>query len=222
MSNYNCCFLTCIQISQEAGKVVWYSNLFKKFPQFIVIHTVKGFGIVNKAEVDVFLELSCFFCDPTDVGNLISGSSASSKSSLNILKCSIHLLLTSGLENFEDYFASMWDECSYVVVWTFFGITFLWIGMNTDLFQSCGHCWVFQICWHIECSTFIASSFRIWNSSAGIPSLLLILFIVIFQMTRPLDFKLQDVWLWVSEHMIMAIWVINFCIVLLCILATFS
>ena len=222
MSNYNCCFLTCIQISQEAGKVVWYSNLFKKFPQFIVIHTVKGFGIVNKAEVDVFLELSCFFCDPTDVGNLISGSSASSKSSLNILKCSIHLLLTSGLENFEDYFASMWDECSYVVVWTFFGITFLWIGMKTDLFQSCGHCRVFQISWHLEGSTFIASSFRIWNSSAGIPSLLLTLFIVIFQMTRPLDFKLQDVWLWVSEHMIMAIWVINFCIVLLCILATFS
>ena len=222
MSNYNCFFLTCIQISQEAGKVVWYSNLFKKFPQFIVIHTVKGFGIVNKAEVDVFLELSCFFCDPTGVGHLISGSSASSKSSLNILKCSIHVLLTSGLENFGHYFASMWDECSCVVVWTFFGITFLWIGMKTDLFQSCGHCWVFQICWHIECSTFIASSFRIWNSSAGIPSPPLTLFIVIFQMTRPLDFKLQDVWLWVSEHMIMAIWVINFCIVLLCILATFS
>ena len=84
MSSSNCCFLTCIQISQEAGQVVLYSCLFKNFPQFIVIHTVKGFGIVNKAEVDVFLEFSCFFDDPMDVGNLISGSSAFSKSNLNI------------------------------------------------------------------------------------------------------------------------------------------
>ena len=71
MSSSNSCFLTCIQTSQEAGKVVWYSHLFKNFPQFVVIHTVKGFGVVNKAEIDVFLELSCFFYDPTDVGNLI-------------------------------------------------------------------------------------------------------------------------------------------------------
>ena len=75
MSGSNCCFLTCIQISQEAGQVVWYSHLFQTFPQFIVIHTVKGFGIVNKAEIDVFLEISCFFDDPADVRNLISGSS---------------------------------------------------------------------------------------------------------------------------------------------------
>ena len=78
-----CCFLTCIQISQEADQVVWYSHLFQNFPQFIVIHTVKGFGIVNKAEIDVFLELSCFFNDPAGVGNLISGSSAFSKTRLN-------------------------------------------------------------------------------------------------------------------------------------------
>ena len=84
MSSSNCCFLTCIQISQEAGQVIWYSHLLKNFPQFVVIHTVKGFGIVNKAEVDVFLELSCFFDDPADVGNFISGSSAFSKTSLNI------------------------------------------------------------------------------------------------------------------------------------------
>ena len=84
MSNSNCCFLTCILISQEAGQVVWYSHLFQNFPQFVVIHTVKGFGIVNKAEIDVFLELSCFFNDPVDVGNLISGSSAFPKTSLNI------------------------------------------------------------------------------------------------------------------------------------------
>ena len=86
MSSTNYCFLTFIQISQEAGQVVWYSHLFQNFPQFIVIHTVKGFGIVNKAEIDVFLELSCFFDHPADVGNLISGSSAFSKTSLNIWK----------------------------------------------------------------------------------------------------------------------------------------
>ena len=84
--------------------MVWYSHLLKNFPQFIVIHTVKGFGIVNKAEIDVFLELSCFFNDLTDVGNLISGSSAFSKSSLNIWKFTVHVLLKPGLENFERYF----------------------------------------------------------------------------------------------------------------------
>ena len=93
---------------------------------FVVIHTVKGFGIVNKAEIDVFLELSCSFDDPTDVGNLISGSSAISKSSLNIWKFMVHILLKPGLENFEHYFSSMWDECICVVVWAFFGIAFLW------------------------------------------------------------------------------------------------
>ena len=84
MSGSNCCFLTCIQVFQEAGKVVWYSYLLKNVPEFVVMHTVKGFGIIDKAEVDVFLELSCSFDDPADVGNLISGSSAFSKSSLNI------------------------------------------------------------------------------------------------------------------------------------------
>ena len=79
MCGSNCCFFTCVQVFQEAGKAVWYSHLFQNFPQFIVIHTVKGFGIVNKAEIDVFLELSFFFDDPADVGNLISGSSAFSK-----------------------------------------------------------------------------------------------------------------------------------------------
>ena len=87
--------------------MVWYSHLLKNFPQFVVIYTVKGFGVVNKAEVDIFLELSCFFSDPTDVGNLISGSSAFSKSSLNIWKFTVHVLLTPGLENFEHYFASV-------------------------------------------------------------------------------------------------------------------
>ena len=87
--------------------MVWYSHLFQNFPQFIVIHTVKGFGIVNKAEIDVFLELSGFFNDPMDVGNLISGSSAYSKTSLNIWKFMVHGLLKPGLENFEHYFTSV-------------------------------------------------------------------------------------------------------------------
>src|SRR5574340_1187928 len=97
MSGPNCCFLTCIQISQEAGQVVWYSHFFQNFPQFVVIHTVKGFGIVYKAEIDVFLELSRFFNDPTDVGNLISGSSAFSKTSLNIRKFTVQV--TSVMSN---------------------------------------------------------------------------------------------------------------------------
>src|SRR5574337_1100197 len=107
MSSSNCCFLTCTQISQEAGQVVWYSYLFQNFPQVIVIHTVKGFGIVNKAEIDVSLELSCFFNDPADVGNLISGSSAFSKTSLDICKFTVHVLLKPGLENFEHYFTTV-------------------------------------------------------------------------------------------------------------------
>ena len=126
MSSSNCCFLTCIQVSQEAGKVVWYSHLFQNFPQFVVIHTVKGFSVVNEAEVDVFLEFSWFFYDPVDVGNLISGSSAFSKTSLNIWEFSVHVLLKPSLVNFEHYLASMWNECNCVVIWTFFGTVFLW------------------------------------------------------------------------------------------------
>ena len=116
---------------------------------------------------------------PADVGNLISSSSTFSETSLNILKFMVHLLPKPGLENFKHYFTSVWNECNCVVVWAFFGIAFLWIGMKTDLFQSFGQCWVFQICWHIECSTFTASSFRIWNSSAGILSPPLALFIIV-------------------------------------------
>ena len=96
-----------------------------EFSQFVVIHTVKGFSVVNEAEVDVFVEFPCFFYDPTDVGNLISDSSAFSKSSLNIWKFSVHELLKPDLENFEHYFASMWNEHNCVVAWTFFGIALL-------------------------------------------------------------------------------------------------
>ena len=103
MFGSNCCFLTCIQVSQETGKVVWYSHLFKNFLKFVVSHTVKGFSVVNKAEVGVFLELSCFFYDPVDVGSLISSSSAFCKSTLKIWKFMVHILLKPGLENFENY-----------------------------------------------------------------------------------------------------------------------
>ena len=139
----NCCFPTFIQISQEAGQVVWYSDLCQNFPQFVVIHTVKGFGIVSKAEVHVLLELFCFFHDPADVGNLISGSSAFSKSSLNIWKFIVHVLLKPDLENFEHYFDSVWDECNCVVVWAFFGIAFLW-----DWNEN----WPFPVLWPLPSS----------------------------------------------------------------------
>ena len=186
MSSSNCCFLICIQISQEAGQMFWYSHLFKNFPQWWLRHkasaynagdiqslgwedllekeiaayssilawkidwmeepgrlqsmglqrvghdwaisltyTVKGFGVVSTAEVDVFLELLCFFNDSANFGHFISSSSAFSKSSLNIWKFMVHILLKPGLENFEHYFTSVWDECNCAVVWTFFGIALL-------------------------------------------------------------------------------------------------
>ena len=139
--------------------MVWYSHLFKNFLQYFVIHTVKGFGVVNKAEVDVFLEFSCFFYDPVDVGNLVSGSSTFLKSILNIWKFMANVLLKPGLENF--YLLAC--ELSAVVWWFEHSMTFPFfeIEMKTDLFQPCGHCCIFQICWHIECSTLTASSFRI-------------------------------------------------------------
>ena len=134
MSSFNCCFLTCIQVSHEVGKVVWYSHLFKNFPQSVVIHTVKDFSVVNKAEVGTFLELSCSFDDPTDVGNLISYSSVFSKSCLNIRKFMAHVLLKCGLENFEHYFTSMWDECNCAVVWAqLHSLTILWHCLSLGL-----------------------------------------------------------------------------------------
>ena len=125
MSSSNCCFLTYIQISQEASQVVWHSHRLKNFAEFVVIHTGKGFGIVNKTKVDVFVELSWFLNNATDVGNLISHSSAFFKTSLYIWKFMVHVLLKPGLKNFEHHFTSMWDECNCVVVWPFFDIVFL-------------------------------------------------------------------------------------------------
>ena len=126
MSSFNYCFLTCIQVSQETSKVFWYSHLFKNFPQFVVIHTVKDFHIVNEVEVDGFLEFPCFPYDPMDFGDLISGFSAFSKSSLYIWNFSVHILLKPGLKDFEHYLVDMWNEHTCAVVWAFFGIASLW------------------------------------------------------------------------------------------------
>ena len=123
VSSSNCCFLTCIQVSQEAVKVVWYSHLFQNFPQFVVIHTVKGFNIVNAAAVDVFLEFSSFFYDPTDVGDLISGFSAFSKSNSNIWKFLVHVLLKPSLKNFDitclvcEMSAVVWEFEHSLAIW---------------------------------------------------------------------------------------------------------
>ena len=138
MSSSSYCFLSIIHVSQETSKVVWYSHFFQNFPQSLVIHAVKGFSIIKKAEVDVFLEISCFFYDPMNVGSLITGSFAFSKSSLNIWKFSVHIILKPSLENFEYCFTSMWDECNRAVLWAFFSIAFLW-----DWNEN----WPFQVLW---------------------------------------------------------------------------
>ena len=115
-----------MHVPQQTRKVIWYSHLFKNLPQLFVIHTVKVFNIINKAEVDVFLEFPCFFYDPADIGNLIFGSSAFPKSILYIWKFSVHILLKPSLKDFEHYLPSMCNECNCAVVWAFFGIVFLW------------------------------------------------------------------------------------------------
>ena len=188
MSGSNCCFVPRVQISQEAGKVVLYSHLFKNFPQFVVIHTVKGFknfpqfvvihtvkgfSIVDEAEVDIFLKFSSFFSDPTDVGYLISVSSAFSKSSLNFWKFLVHILLKPSLENFEHYFVGIFDECSCGVVWAFFGIAFLW-----DWNEN----WPFPVVATDEFLSFIVLIFA-WN----VP-LLSLIFLAITSLSHPIVF----------------------------------
>ena len=187
-----------------------------------MIHIVKGFGIVSKAEIDVFLEISCLFDDPMDVGNLISDSSAFHKSSFNIWSFMVHKLLKPGLENFEHYFISVWDECDCSVVWAFFGIAFLW-----DWNESCP----FPVLWPllsfpnlllIEYSTFRASSFRIWNSSTGIPSPPVSLFLLM--LLRPTSLCIPGCLAlgeWSYHHNYLGHEDL-FCIVLRCILATSS
>ena len=124
-----------------------------------------------------FLEFPSLFYDPEDVSNLISSSSAFPKFSLHIWKFSVHVLLKPSL-NFENNLTGIWNECNYMVIWTFFDIAFLWDWNESWRFPVLWNCWVFHICWHTECSTLTASSFRIWNNSAGILSPPLALFVV--------------------------------------------
>ena len=152
--------------------------------------------------------------------NLISDSSAFSKTSLNIWKFTVHVLLKPGLKNFEHYFTSVWDECNCAVVWAFLLLPFFGIGMKTDLFQSCGHCWVFQICWHIDYSTLTAPSFRIWNSLTGIRSSPLGLFVVMPSKATLTSHSRMSGSRWVTYHCDYIGCEDLFCTVLLCILAT--
>ena len=146
----------------EVGKVVWFSNLLKNFPQLVVIQTVKGFSMVKEAEVDVFLEFLCFFYDLMDVGNF-PNPPCTPRSSQFTLCWNLWRTLRMTLLACE--VSAIIRQFEHSLALPFFGIE-----MITDLFQSRGHCWVFKICCHIECSTLTASSFRIWNNSAGIPS----------------------------------------------------
>ena len=166
MSSSNCCFLTCIQASQEAGQLVWYP-----ISQFVVTYTIRGFSVVSEGEVDVFpgipfLSLWSCGCWQFDLWFLCLFS-------IQLVHLEIlgsHTVETY-LEDFEDYIANMCNECNCEVIWAFFGI-----GMKTDIFQSCGHCWLFHFFWDIECNPLTVSSFRIWNNSAGILSSPLSLF----------------------------------------------
>ena len=161
MSGSNCCFLTCIQVSQEASKVI----------SLRIFHSLLWSTHRSLAQRSrCFSGIPLFFLWSNRCWQLTSGSSAFSKSCLDIWKFSVHISLKPRLKDFEHYLVSMWNEQNCVVIWSSLALPFFGIGMKTDLSQSCGHCWVFLSCWHTECSTFTTSSFRIWNSSAGIPS----------------------------------------------------
>ena len=172
----NYCILTFIQAYQEADKMVWYSHIFKNFPQFS--WSIQRLSLIQWGRNRWFLEFSCFSYDPKDVGNLISDSFAFSKFSLYIWKFLIHILLKPRLEEFEHYLVTVQNDCNCVVIWTFFGTDFLWDWNENWPFPVLWPLLSFEICWHIECSTLTASSFRIWNSSARILSPPLALFIV--------------------------------------------
>ena len=133
MSGSDCCFLICIQISQETDKVVWYPHLFTSFPQFVVIHIVKGFSTINEKEVDVFLEYPCFLYDTANVGNLLSGSSAFSKPSLDIWKFLLHVMLKPSMQDFKHDVTTTGDECKCPKVWTFFSTALVFTSYFTEI-----------------------------------------------------------------------------------------
>ena len=198
-----CSFTDWVQASRIMRSMCRENMLLKNtYISFICIMSGGRWSFVhikriNEAEVDVSLKFSYFSYDPTDAGNLISCSSAFSKTNLYVLKFSVLVQLKPSLKDFEHYLAGMWNESYCVVVWAFFGIAFHGILMKTHLFQCCGHCWVFQICWHIACSTLATSSFRIWNSSSGTPSPPLALFaVVLTEALLTLHSRLSGSW-WV-------------------------
>ena len=163
-----------------------------------------------------------FYLDPTDAGNLISGSSAFSKPRLYIWKFLVHILLKPSLKDFEYYLASMWNECNCVVVWTFFGITLIWDWNGNWPFPVLWPLLTFQICWHIKCSTFTASSFRICNSSTGISSLPLALLTVMLPKAHLTSYSQMSGSRWMITHSGYLCHENLFYIVLLCVLATSS
>ena len=170
MSSSNCCFLICIPVSWDVLRWSGVSISFNNFSQFVVIHTVKGFSIVNEAEVDAFLESPCLFNGPTDAGNLISSFSAFSTTNLNILISWFMYCRSPAWKTLSNILLVC--EMSANVQWLEISLPspLFGIRMKTDIFQSCGHWCGFQICWHIESNILIGSYFRIWNSSSGIPS----------------------------------------------------
>ena len=153
MYDSNCRFLTYMQTFQETGKEIWYSHFLKNFPQFVVVLYVKGSTIISEADRNVFWDSLAF----SMIQWILPIWYLVPQTSLYIWKFSVHVVLKLSLKDFEHYLASKWDEHNCMIGWTFFGI-----GMKADLFQHCGHCAVFEICWHSECSTFTASFFRIF------------------------------------------------------------
>ena len=156
-----------ILVSRETSKMVWYSHLFQSFPWFIMTHIVEGFGIVDETEVDVFLEFPSFLYDPVNVGYLIFGSSSFSKPSLGIWMFLVLIMLNPRMQDFRHDLTSMGNECNCPMVNTSFSMTLLG---NWDEDWPFPVLWVFQICWHVECNTLMASSFMVLNSSTQIPS----------------------------------------------------
>ena len=220
MYDSKCCFLTCIQVSQEAGKMVWHSHLFKNFPQFAVIH--KGFSVVNEAKVDVFRKFLCFLYDPRNAGSLISGSSAFSKPSLYIWMFLVHVLLKPSLKDFEHTLTSMQDEHICAVTGTFFCTALIW-----DWNEN----WPFPVLWPLLnfpnllaywLQHFNSIVFMIWNSSSGIPSPLLALFVLMLPETRLTSYSRMSDSRWGTTPLWLSRSLRPFSITLLYILATFS